>query len=639
MSHAHALLLALLIAPAPLATQEAESGTPRPEPSVRVADRVVGADGEPWADATVVLCAHTTPQARELGEHHGVGVTTNQAGIFRASILSGLDYSAWAYKPANDGRWLRTELRHDVVPGALIELVATDPQPALSLKIVAPPDWDELRPFSVLIAHDHPDIPDEWLPPAEDDAFVLPPLPAGEVDLLLLDRHGEPFVYVRRSTGHQFESDRVVVTVPPAVDVPLLVRDAAGRPIAGATVRHQTYHGFRRVEPSDLLMHVERQAWRCCGNTDAEGRLTVRLPLEFDPLGPDERRGSQSVLFVASAEGRMDAHSGYAQGHVFCNGAQVTERVDALHFTLAAAEPWTGSLVAGPGEPLAGVDLLVTATCRMNARDNSWTHLRRRFLATTDAEGRWSVPGMPADAQYLEVACRVPESIRNRWTHDGLAPSRVLHLASLARATELTRDLSTYRPVRVVLRDAEQGPAVGVQLESMDLDRRPGLRPQIPDLHRVDRRGEVLLYRQPGHHGLIAVDERGYAHAPYEVPGTGTDPRPVELELRPWPTFRARVLGPDRLPLTERPTTRDAGGSRRNSRDPFLEQLRAALTPALREFASSADWHDGVLTVRCFPSETATRRLEIRTSGGEKATCELVPTEREPVIIELRKDG
>ena len=327
------LLLALLCS-----GLTAQSDPRPPAERATVAGRIVDANGEPWGGATVVLSAHTTPCAPELGAVDRVEVTASDSGIFRAQVLTGLGYSVRALQPQDDGSTRRSDIRHGAVPGALISLQETDPQPAFRIHVKTDPAWADLAPFALRIAFKHPNLDAIDLALDAEGSVDAPPLPDGWANCLVLDRHGEPLWQASiHPTSRAAKNGRYDLEVPAPVEVPVIVTDATGAPLPDATIRMRVARDNYFTAAHDLLTDSEVQLWRTCGKTGEDGRAVVRAPLKFDPLGPLEQRRWKEAVFAATAEGHAQAHSGHCQENVFWNGERQTEEARELRFLLREA--------------------------------------------------------------------------------------------------------------------------------------------------------------------------------------------------------------------------------------------------------------------------------------------------------------
>ena len=167
-------LLLVLLCSGLAAQSAAQSTAPQPavpQPAARatIAGRVVTANGEPWGGATVILSAHTTPCAPELGTVDRVEVTASDSGIFRAQVLTDFGYSVRALQSQQDGSTRRSDTRHGAVPGALVSLQEIDPQPAFRVHVRTDPAWADLAPFALRILFPNPNLD----PPARGPQHLL----------------------------------------------------------------------------------------------------------------------------------------------------------------------------------------------------------------------------------------------------------------------------------------------------------------------------------------------------------------------------------------------------------------------------------------------------------------------------------
>ncbi len=630
--------LLLVFAAAAAVCVPAQDG-PSTDPRATIAGRLVAADGEPWGGARVILSAHTTPCAPELGTIDRVEVTASDSGIFRAPVLTGLGYTVRALQRRDDGSVRRSSIRHGAVPGALVSLEEIDPQPAFRIHVTTDPAWADLAPFSLRITFTHPNLEAVDLALDAENSAAAPPLPDGWASCLVLDRHGEPLWKERmHPTSKAAKDGRYEVEVPAPVEVPVVVTDASGAPLPDATIRQRVVRSGYSTAPHDLLTDSEVQLWRTCGTTGEDGRAVVRAPLGFDPFGPLEQRRWKEAVFAAMAEGRAQAHSGHCQQNVFWNGERQADDAKELHFLLRDAKPLGGRLLAAEDQPLADVPVLVTADSKMNAHQNGWTHLELRFLVRTDADGRWTVPAFPDDGQDVEIGCALPESLRAHWSTDDLQAGRYAMLPEVDRDKPQDFDLSRHAAVRIEIRDLDQGPAVGAQLEIFDLSStgNRGTDRDVPWIRRIDRRGRTLLHLPPGEYGLLAADEKGLASQKIHVGPATDEPQSFDLSLEPWPTARFKVKGSDGA-VPESVSSYICSYSYSGNEDQFDAVLRTALQNVLNDFANRPTWQDGVLTVRCKQFRNTRYELRVDARGYEAREVPLEPAEGSPQELILTK--
>lgn len=152
---------------------------------------VRGHDGKPWVGATVELVGRPWSKDPTIGWEDVVRVTT-ACGRFRAEILPGVDYAAWAHLAVDHGGYVSTPIAERLAPR----------QPILLDGVVAPPSTLAQLALSGAAAFGD-DVRVELRSSTEpvlrfvlardaDGAFVVPPLPRAALALRVRTRSGAP---------------------------------------------------------------------------------------------------------------------------------------------------------------------------------------------------------------------------------------------------------------------------------------------------------------------------------------------------------------------------------------------------------------------------------------------------------------
>src|SRR5262245_46226815 len=111
MGHVHRLIaLALAATWLPAQADRGEATAALRGPAI---GEVRDAGGRPWVSAEVVLRSRPLPGDAEAGECDEVTAKVDERGRFRADILRGRPYSAWAWTaPEADGRRASDVVEH-----------------------------------------------------------------------------------------------------------------------------------------------------------------------------------------------------------------------------------------------------------------------------------------------------------------------------------------------------------------------------------------------------------------------------------------------------------------------------------------------------------------------------------------------
>lgn len=612
------LLLVLGLATHP-ASQE-------PPTRANLAGRVLGLDDQPMAGATVVLSALTTPGLPLLGEVDVVEATANERGIFRAQVLPGLGYTAWAWLAAPDGTYRRTAEDHGVVPGDLFTLREIDPQSIRRIRVRTHAEWQDLAPFTLRITKLRPGVAPVDCTTDEHGELAAPPLRPEPCVLTVLDRRGEPLIQEGFCDAPEQPGPEVLgIERPHARSIPVLVTDQAGEPLAGAAIRVRFDDVWVPPGSGDLLLHSRHSDWSLQGTTDADGRLEVRLPLRFAAF-PGEDPGARLIL-SATAAGCMQAYSGSYDGAVFWNGRLRTETVDELRFTLPPARPLTGRVMATRDLPVADAPILVQAFHRIETRQDVWTYEEVDFRTRTDAEGRFAIPEAPDDVDRFKWTVRLPADARSDPDAPRMALLRARHSRELG-----TVDLSKLKPARVRVTDDRGEPALTTQLRIFESPGKLGIGEDLPWLTRIGRTGTAHLLVEPGPYLVLAAGPRGMAHGTLQAARFAWSAPELELTLQPWPTLRLQVVRgdgshPDRVTV-----------KLHEFHDPDIGDLAAdaafnALLGLCTHLAASAEYDEGVLEVRCPPGLEGHWSIEILTPELDRREVPVLPVDGEPMEL------
>ncbi|MEO1235867.1 MAG: carboxypeptidase regulatory-like domain-containing protein [Planctomycetota bacterium] len=294
------------------------------------------------------------------------------------------------------------------------------------------------------------------------------------------------------------------------------VADAAGEPVAGATVTLDPHlregHGRREVA------------------TDADGRAEV-----------------SPAATHSAARGTLEVGAPGMTSVVFRELKEV-EAGQTLTATLYPTATYGGVVVNEDGEPIAGAvgEVWIDGIERPNGLGRPSVPALRRVRVTTDEEGRWRSSPLPDTANFaLRVRWMHPDYLSDRW---GGQFSGELAMAELREGTARST-----MPRGVVVRgrvfDQDGQPLAGAHVAQGD-DRFPS---NAPPATRTDAEGVfVFPHTEPGRL-VLTVTAKG--HAPQLVQtnvaaGTASDGfEPIEFRLAEAAVFRFRVVDADGEPI------------------------------------------------------------------------------------------
>lgn len=313
-----------------------------PQGEVRTAGRVLDLDGAAVANAEVTFLTRPIPRSIDAGPEHRVVVRTDKAGLFRAGLRHGARYSVWA-------GWddAASDLAESVVGGEFVELRAAPDTGAATLTLGGTEAWPENATFTLRAIIGGENI--DFAPlTGGGDRWRLPPLPPrAHRAVEVLDARGE----VLWADGINVVGGAARLDLPAPAEFAVEVTDEDGKPVEGVLVlwhiRNYWYSESGALRYGDRF----RSLWPSRGETDAEGRLTVRVP---------DGQSRRELWLMSVKDGYRMSLDGIDDGKRFQNGKgdnddetpaeapiAVTlrrsdpDRIDlALDRTTPFAEPW-----------------------------------------------------------------------------------------------------------------------------------------------------------------------------------------------------------------------------------------------------------------------------------------------------------
>lgn len=407
----------------PTAAQEPATNGNHRERAFGIARR---ANRSPWADATVRLVSQPFPGCAECDL---VEVVTNARGEFRAGILVGLPYTAWAGSLSGE-QWIVSQRVDDVVPRLPIVLDENHVEARLSLRVRQLAAWRLAGPLTVWCSGERSGTLALPLRCGGDAAVELPPTGTGE--RWLFPHAGNGLDMLRRRVPADARGTFDLV-LPPPHDVAVTVCAPDGTPVAGAQLE------IRGVTATVLPQR-----------TGAEGRMTVVVP---DPTDEDAGR----VPLWASAPEHLTARlwpRGVEPGgpwQFFVTPQPVT----AATLEWRAGEPIADAPVwfGGVEQSMEPGRLGPAGTAQPNPQFAS------DGLHRTDPDGRIVLPYEPS--YPLSVAVLLPRrrlSELERRFGAAISPLALLH-GSVPSAPSLLLRANALRPVRFVFEHDDRSPA------------------------------------------------------------------------------------------------------------------------------------------------------------------------------------
>jgi hypothetical protein len=431
------VVAALLIAMPVAAQQDPTRG--------RLAGWVAGGDGKRVAGADVVLLAQPFPGRPELAAGDEVRARTGADGMFRAELLPGRAYTAWATWRDAAGVERRTALLEGVIPGPPRGLAEAPLQTLRAVRITGAEAWRDRMPLS-LAAY-----------PAGENAAAVPLAPDGALRAALPVLPGPSCkVEVRGADGALLgaapwldldgAAAEATIELPPPGPLRVVVTDAAGAPVAGALVRHH------------FGLHHRRDVSHALGRTGAQGALEASVPRRNPMYGQE---ANETFALIVEAAGMQ-------RTIVFRDRAKEPGEV---RVALRVGVELRGRVLGAGGAAVAGITVL--PECYAVGSDAETTGMGVPTRAVPlDAGGSFAFTSLHPRYDFRVLALLEPAAARAAGMalkpDVPLAP--VLWLATGAPPFATPHDLGELRldrlPVaQVAVRTATGEPVPGARLE------------------------------------------------------------------------------------------------------------------------------------------------------------------------------
>lgn len=331
---------------------------------------VIDESGGKRAGADVLLVSRPLPQRQELGELDAVRVVSGADGRFRAQCLRGRSYSAWATWTSEAGDRMGTAVVEGVVPGPVVELGEAKKFEPPALRLV---DLDAWRKYGEVTAAAYMRSTNAYGLPIRIGANGEAELPwmtgaDGEIEVRGANGTLIAMAFVlRRNT-------ELALSAPHAVSVRVV--DAAGQPIAGATVSQAPHHSAGARHPRLPIVPL--------AETDAAGNAKVILPSVHPNTG---RVGAQYLTVKAKGYGTSLLHLPAKKGTL------VTEAT----LTMREGFALSGCIVDTDGKALPNIDVMLESPVTMDGRrDGRWNHVPT--VTRTGDDGRFVFEGVNGNA-------------------------------------------------------------------------------------------------------------------------------------------------------------------------------------------------------------------------------------------------
>lgn len=609
-------------------------GATAQEPSARVLrpllGKVVDADGNDVAGAKVHLSYSPVGTASDSGNEHQIQTTDNR-GRFRFQAQPCTKHLIWAIgTPNDDGYRLATGL-HWIAPGRPFELVTDQKSPVSKLTIRGIELWADYAPFQLQLAPGGLAIKGMTVDLDESGSCTLPPLPGGLTTATIIDKYGQPLTEVRIPTRPAF-TRRSLLT---RQEVPLVVVDPQGKPIAGATIR-QRIRGLIQSDNGLTPSRPYRHLWREHGKTDANGRLVATIASRSEVFA---EKNWEKFLFTATKQGFNVTHSGANGNKLFFDGKELEKQggVTELKFTLKKAKPTILRLMRSPEHGLANQQVTLHRDIKIiSSEGNSWSNDNLIFNLTTDGDGMLRIPTLTESENYIGVVLGgasstefIPQPLRRMSPHRAIS----LHRLKIIPGTEHRIELHKSATVKLQMLTEHGGPATDPELilisrahkNNYDVD-------GWCTAATTDSAGRVVLQIQPGHWSVFARTKSGMSHLQLKLEDNET--KQATMTFEKMPSMQGRVIDADGNPIAgaildcNRSSTSSSG-----KRDPVLNAIASNMN--WRWIGTTTTDKDGKFACHFLDLTGMTYGARFRHNNNQSENFQIVADDS-PVTIQVK---
>lgn len=480
---------------------------------------VKGADGKRVVGAAVTLVSRPVPGRLDLGTTDELHVVAGDTGLFRAELLHGRAYTAWATFRDAAGAEQRTEVVGAVFPGPPRELLLAPTQQLRRLHVEGLGAWSALAPCTCTLFGEGDDPLAVPLVLDAEGRTAVPTMPGSYCHVEVRGRDG--FVIALPSALYLAQEGLVEakVAVPAPRELRVRVVDEKQQPIVGATVQHALGHS-RRLVQSEL------------GRTDAEGLVRALVAATNPTYGP----AAENFWMAVEA-------AGYQRQVAFCDWKTLA---DELVFTLPAGVPLRGRLLAKDGAPVRGLTLL--PECYAVGNDNITTGAGVPIRSCpVDGDGRFAMHSLHPRYGFrllatMEPAAAIAAGIAFR---PDIAVAPVLWLAVGESPYGASHDLGDLRVDRLVATCIEVTDHAGTPVPGARLEVTTQSLYNSPLSYVTDRVGRLQFLLPEGEFRIGAwVPQGGVATRSLRLPLAAEEPpvMPLRLSLSKTWTVRGVVV-------------------------------------------------------------------------------------------------
>jgi len=421
----------------------------------RYAGWVADANGKRVVGANVTLISRPLPKRPDIGETDELHVQTAADGMFRAKLLHGRSYSAWAVWRDDSGIDHRTEIAENVFPGPPSPLKETARQTLTTIRITGADKWLTHAPLRLTAITASENISVLPLQLADDMTAKLPTLPGATVDLEVRGKTGLVLSMANSKRLAQADETTLTIALSEPHELRVIVHDNNGKPVPDVLVRHA--FGYRL-----------RDAMAALGTTDEKGTLDCRIPSHNPTYMPNNH---DLCVLEITAPGRQRRQAWTKLGKV---GNEVT-------LTMPTGPDLLGSVAGAKGSAAETVTLLPDCYAMGGDNESTGTGVPPRPLALFD-DGSFRFHGLHPKYDFRLLALIEPKAAIELGLNlrPDVAVAPIMWLAVGAPPYQLPHKLAPIdlaklevAQIRVTTNDGVPAPGAHVTVTTKDLYNSP----------------------------------------------------------------------------------------------------------------------------------------------------------------------
>jgi len=379
---------------------------PDPRARRRLLGRCVAVDGKPWANAHVTLISEALGVSREERLLDRVEVTSDARGRFRAKLLVGVPYAAWAVTVAESGEYRASEIAEKVLGGGTLLLHEdASTHKLIRIRVSGLEAWKASAPFSVSLYPYNSPFPSLPIELDGNSEAVLPPIPLPYcyVEIIAKDGRRLATAYVRPESG-QPEDDAKPEEEAPADPVNVLGTeiDRSKLGLVKAEVNRPYPVLFRiisRANQKPLGGAVVQERYLrdnyTLGTSNEDGYAVLQIPMRRNGGVP----APVHLQYRVWAPGHALAHV-YLQNPSFGKDRDVAQLIKDnkpdMIVKLPEGYSVTGRLMLTPDKPAANTPILLRSSIPyLWSNNNSIGNTVDQFPNAywTDKDGKFEITG------------------------------------------------------------------------------------------------------------------------------------------------------------------------------------------------------------------------------------------------------